>query len=76
LVIFDVIVNIKNLCNIIYVLFDFEIALTIFTFRESEHGPIPLGAFVILRTGWNRFYNQEQKYFGQFEGEEKIMIPG
>lgn len=29
---------------------------------ETLHGPIPEGSFVMIRTGWERFWNQPEKY--------------
>ncbi|MGL6188042.1 MAG: cyclase family protein [Holosporales bacterium] len=29
---------------------------------EQQHGPIPYGAFVIIRTGWERFWTVPEKY--------------
>ena len=31
---------------------------------ERQHGKIPHGAFVILRTGWAKYYNFRDKFFG------------
>jgi hypothetical protein len=44
--------------------------------RENEHGKIPHGAFVILRTGWSNFFKLPDKFFGNFDGEDKQMFPG
>jgi kynurenine formamidase len=31
---------------------------------EATHGPIPEGAFVLLRTGWQRFWGDRRRYLG------------
>lgn len=43
---------------------------------ERQHGRIPRGAFVILRTGWSHFYNYRDKFFGYFTDEPKQVFPG
>ena len=43
---------------------------------ESEHGRIPDGAFVILRTGWSQFFHHPDKFFGNFADEDRQMFPG
>ena len=43
---------------------------------ESQHGRIPQGAFVILRTGWEDYYNFQDKFFGNFADEMKQTFPG
>jgi hypothetical protein len=47
-----------------------------FCFREQANGKIPHGAFVILRTGWSTFYHFPDKFFGNFDDEDKQMFPG
>lgn len=47
---------------------------------EAQHGPIPVGTIVLLRTGWGRFYPDRKKYLGTDErgGEAvaKLHFPG
>ncbi len=31
---------------------------------ESRHGPIPKGAIVLMRSGWERFWGDREKYLG------------
>jgi kynurenine formamidase len=41
---------------------------------EAEHGPIPEGSIVLLRTGWSRFWPDEGAYFGRPEGGELLDL--
>ena len=41
--------------------------------HESEHGPIPVGSAVFLRTGWDRYRHHAQAYLGQ---PEALIFPG
>ena len=43
---------------------------------ERQHGKIPHGAFVILRSGWDEFYGKRDKFFGLFDDEEHQVFPG
>ena len=43
---------------------------------ESQHGRIPQGAFVILRSGWEDYYKFQDKFFGNFADEIKQTFPG
>jgi len=44
---------------------------------EAEHGRVPEGAFVLLRTGWAHHFTQHPDHFlGNFENEENKMFPG
>jgi kynurenine formamidase len=43
---------------------------------EQDHGRIPHGAFVILRSGWAEYYAYPDKFFGFFEDEESQVFPG
>ena len=43
---------------------------------ESRHGHVPHGSFVLLRTGWAEFYDQPDKFIGNFMGESKQVYPG
>jgi kynurenine formamidase len=41
---------------------------------EAEHGRIPAGSIVLLRTGWSRFWPDEAAYFGRPEGGEILDL--
>ena len=43
---------------------------------ERQHGKIPHGAFVILRSGWDEYYGKRDKFFGLFDDEENQVFPG
>lgn len=43
---------------------------------ERQHGRIPHGAFVMMRTNWDKFYNFRDKFFGFFADEQKQIFPG
>ena len=43
---------------------------------EKIHGRIPNGALVILRTGWSQYFNQPDKFFGNFADQDKQVFPG
>ena len=34
------------------------------------------GAFVMLRTGWSEFFDQPDKFLGNFEGQNRRVYPG
>jgi len=42
---------------------------------ERQHGKIPHGAFVILRSGWDEYYGKRDKFFGLFDDEEHQVFP-
>ena len=42
---------------------------------EDKHGRIPQGAFVLLRSGWSKYFSTaEDKFRGIFHGESKYGI--
>jgi kynurenine formamidase len=41
--------------------------------HEREHGRIPVGAAVLIRTGWSRYWTQPERYLG---GKDENRIPG
>ena len=47
---------------------------------EKEHGKIPEGAILLLRTGWGRFYPDAEKYLGTShrgpEAAAQLRLPG
>lgn len=47
---------------------------------EAQHGPIPAGAIVLLRTGFARFWPDAERYLGTTargeEGAAKLHFPG
>ncbi|MGH9532349.1 MAG: cyclase family protein [Terriglobales bacterium] len=45
---------------------------------EKQHGPIPQGAIVLVRTGWGKFWPDKKKYLGDdTPGEEgNLHFPG
>ena len=43
---------------------------------EEKHGEIPMGAFVLLRSGWGKFYTHPDKFLGNFKGESRQVFPG
>jgi kynurenine formamidase len=46
--------------------------------HEQEHGRVPAGAVVIVRTGWDRFWANPRRYLGTGEGpaETELHFPG
>ncbi|MFQ5797515.1 MAG: cyclase family protein [Bacteroidota bacterium] len=42
---------------------------------ESDHGRIPFGSIVLLRTGWDKYWNDAAKYRG-VDAEGKFHFPG
>lgn len=59
---------------------DYLVSADDFQKWEKEHGKIPDGAIVFLRTGYGRFYPNAEKYFGTSERGEgavpKLHFPG
>ncbi len=45
---------------------------------ERDHGPIPAGAIVLLRTGWSRFWPDVKQYLGDDTPGDasKLRFPG
>ena len=43
---------------------------------ENQHGRIPPGSYVILRTGWADYFEQPDKFLGNFADESKQVFPG
>ena len=45
---------------------------------EQEHGTIPGGSLLILRTGWSQFVSQPDSFFGIFSDESAgdTVMPG
>ena len=43
---------------------------------ESQHGRIPPGSYVILRTGWADYFEQPDKFLGNFADESRQVFPG
>ncbi len=45
---------------------------------EAEHGRIPAGAFVLLKTGWDRYWGDRMAYFGDTTPGDasKLHFPG
>ncbi len=45
---------------------------------EKNHGRIPHGAFVILRSGWATHFRHPDKFFGYFadDEDEEQVFPG
>lgn len=43
---------------------------------ERKHGPIPQGSFVLLRTGWAKYYTQADKFLGHFSDDSRQVFPG
>lgn len=41
--------------------------------HEREHGRVPVGAAVLIRTGWGRFWTQPERYLG---GKDETRTPG
>jgi kynurenine formamidase len=37
---------------------------------ESQHGPIPRGAMVLVHTGWGRYWGDRLKYFGSATADD------
>ena len=43
---------------------------------EGQHGRIPPGSYVILRTGWADYFEQPDKFLGNFADEGRQVFPG
>ena len=43
---------------------------------EGQHGRIPPGSYVILRTGWADYFEQPDKFLGNFADESRQVFPG
>ena len=54
---------------------DYTLSLDDVRAWEAEHGEIPAGSAVLLRTGWDRFWNDPDAYFG-FDAEGGLHFPG
>lgn len=44
---------------------DYQLSVADIEAWEREHGPIPQGAVVLLRSGWGRFWDQPSRYRNQ-----------
>jgi len=52
-----------------------QLNMTHLNLWERQHGKIPHGAFVILRSGWDEYYGKRDKFFGLFDDEENQVFP-
>ncbi len=53
---------------------DYRVQVSDFEDWEAEHGRIPDGAILILRTGWGQYYPDREEYLGTAElGEEAVQ---
>jgi len=43
---------------------------------EEQHGKIPVGAIVIFRTGWEKYWLHPDKFFGKFADQPNQVFPG
>ena len=59
---------------------DYQVTVSDFEFWESEHGPLPDGAIVLLRTGYEEFWPDRLRYMGTDErgpdAVAKLHFPG
>ena len=59
---------------------DYQVTVADFTAWESQHGPIPNGAIVLLRTGFAKHWPDRVKYMGTDErgagAVAKLHFPG
>src|SRR5690606_40611364 len=59
---------------------DYLISVEDFMAWEAEHGPIPQGAIVLVRTGWESRYGDRAAYLGtELTGPEAVAelhVPG
>ena len=59
---------------------DYRITVADLTRWEATHGPIPQGAIVLLRTGYDRFWPDAEQYLGTAErgssGAANLHFPG
>ncbi len=59
---------------------DYQVQVADFEAWEAEHGPLPDGVIVLLRTGYGSFYPDRARYMGTAErGEEALAdlrLPG
>ncbi len=54
---------------------DYALSLDELVAWETEHGQIAAGSAVLLRTGWDRFWEDPDAYFG-FDAEGGLHFPG
>lgn len=50
---------------------DFAVQADQVTRFEAEHGPIPAGSAVLIRTGWDRYLTQPELYIGEPSGSPR-----
>lgn len=59
---------------------DYLVSIEDLTGWEARHGPIPQGAIVLVRTGWDQRYNDRSAYLGTAlrgpEAVAKLHFPG
>ncbi len=59
---------------------DYQIGIGDFQAWETEHGPLPDGSIVLLRTGFERFWPDRERYMGTdergLEAVAKLHFPG
>jgi kynurenine formamidase len=59
---------------------DYRVAVSDLTAFEAEHGRIPDGAIVLLRTGWERYWPDRSRYLGTektgAEAVPELHFPG
>ncbi len=59
---------------------DYQVGISDFTRWEKQHGRIPRGSIVLLRTGYGRYWPDRERYMGTAErgteAVEKLHFPG